>query len=108
MPVSVFLLRYLKLEMSHKQLGNLPTLNLKCLQLLLPRQNNNFDCGLYTLLNIECLLKRHEELLFYSKTDHAVSQRILHKLFPRELVTYLRANLKCLFMKLMDENCTAL
>jgi Ulp1 family protease len=90
---------YLECEISAKKNvkatfneGNVP-----CYQLLLPRQTNCHDCGLYMLAYIEELLSHPEQL----ENLHLVKNRRKLKLFPRTLTYTFRDRLRKLYTQLL-------
>ena len=69
-------------------------------QLLVPRQTNTHDCGLYTLSFIEYLLLNHQLL---EANMEKVENRDLLQLFPRSIVFTMRECLRRLFSGLLLE-----
>ena len=72
--------------------------NFPCYQLLLPRQTNCHDCGLYMLAYIEELLNNTSRLENLSVIDN---RRKLN-LFPRTLIFSFRERLRKLFESLLN------
>jgi Ulp1 family protease len=67
-------------------------------QLLVPRQTNNHDCGLYTLCYIEALLKNHQ-IMELNMSD--IANRSQLRLFPRSQIFAMRELLRLLFKNLL-------
>ena len=72
--------------------------NLPAYQLLLPRQTNTHDCGLYMLIYIECLVLNQHKL---HNLAHLHNRRKLD-LFPRALVYSMRDRLRRLITSLLN------
>ena len=72
--------------------------NLPCYQLLLPRQTNCHDCGLYMLAYIEELLSQPKQLENLSN----INNRRKLTLFPRTLTFTFRDRLRNLFIQLIE------
>lgn len=67
-------------------------------QLLVPRQTNTHDCGLYTLCYIEHLLRNHEIM---DQNMELIRNREQLRLFPRSLIFTMRESLRMLFKNLL-------
>lgn len=91
---------YLELELAEKKgisqdLSSIPTY-----QLLVPRQTNTHDCGLYTLCYIEFFLSNRE--LFEADLSVAANKHLL-TLFPRSIIFTMRECLRSLYYNLLKK-----
>ena len=69
-------------------------------QILLPRQTNTHDCGLYTLAYIEHFLTDHDLL---DRDMDKIENRHMLKIFPRSIIFTMRECLRRLFVGLLVE-----
>lgn len=67
-------------------------------QLMVPRQTNLHDCGIYTLCYIEHFLTHHEIL---DRNMELVDNRHQLKIFPRSIIFTMRELLRQLFKNLL-------
>lgn len=90
--------RFLELELQERKQISLSLQDIKVYQLLIPRQTNNHDCGLYTLVYLQRLLKNSEIL---DRDFEVIANRDQLNLFPRSIIFCMRELLRQLFKNLV-------